>query len=262
MAVNARRRSRQIKTCLFCGKEFESYPHEPQRKYCSVNCSRLGQAPIESKCQMCGEKTNPKRKFCSRECYTKYRKVTKTVWNYRGGSVEKICPVCGKPFQVSRGAHNAGQGKVCSRQCWGKVMVKMMVGRTYSRTKGGKRDDLNGRYFRSCWEANYARYLNWLVSMQGISKWEYEPDTFEFETIKRGNRCYTPDFKVFNADGSIEYHEVKGWMDKKSEVKLKRMAKFYPEVKIVLIDGEAYKAISRSVRAFIPNWETNSKKCY
>ena len=58
-----------------------------------------------------------------------------------------------------------------------------------------------------------------------ILKWEYEPETFWFEKIKRGVRTYTPDFKVTEKDGSIIFHEVKGYMDARSKTKLKRMKK-------------------------------------
>ena len=119
----------------------------------------------------------------------------------------------------------------------------------------GKRADLDGLFVRSSWEANYARYLNWLVGLGEIAAWEYEPDTFWFDEIKRGTRSYTPDFKITNNDGTVDYHEVKGWMDQKSRTKLKRMAKYYPNVKVTLIDADAYYAIARDVSGFIPNWE-------
>lgn len=121
--------------------------------------------------------------------------------------------------------------------------------------RGGKRDDLNGQYFRSGWEANYARHLNWLVEQKVISRWEFEPDTFYFEGIKRGSRFYTPDFKVFENNGEYAYHEVKGWMDPKSKTKLKRMARYYPMEKIVLIDSPVYTAIAKQMKGLIPTWE-------
>jgi len=124
----------------------------------------------------------------------------------------------------------------------------------YSRAKGGIRPDL-GIFVRSSWEANYARYLNWLIEVGEIRGWEYEPETFEFEGIKRGTRTYTPDFKVTNLDGSVEYHEVKGWMDPKSKTKLKRMAKYHPGIKLVLIDKDVYYAIRRECKNLVPDWE-------
>jgi hypothetical protein len=105
-------------------------------------------------------------------------------------------------------------------------------------------------FFRSSWEVNYARYLTWLCSKGEILSWEYEPDTFWFEEIRRGVRSYLPDFKVFNNDGTHEYHEVKGYLDKKSKTKLKRMKKYYPKIKLVLIDKVVYKSIITYERLF------------
>ena len=121
-------------------------------------------------------------------------------------------------------------------------------------SSGGIRSDL-GIFVRSSWEANYARYLTFLVGLGEIQGWEYEPETFEFERIKRGTRYYTPDFKVTNLDGSVEYHEVKGWLDPKSNTKLKRMARYHPDITIILIDKEAYYAIRRECKNLVPNWE-------
>jgi hypothetical protein len=109
--------------------------------------------------------------------------------------------------------------------------------------------DINGTtmYFRSGWEANYALYLDFLIDHNEIVKWEYEPDTFMFEQIKLGTRSYTPDFKVFNKDGTIEYHEVKGHMNSKSKTKLKRMKKYYPKVVLKLIDSSEYNLLKKQI---------------
>lgn len=124
----------------------------------------------------------------------------------------------------------------------------------YSNARGGKREDL-GFYVRSGWEANYARYLNFLKEKSSIRDWEYEPDTFWFENIKRGTRSYTPDFKVWLDDTRYEYHEVKGYMDQKSKTKLKRMAKYYPDEKIIIIGNEEYKEIKNKLSRLINGWE-------
>lgn len=117
---------------------------------------------------------------------------------------------------------------------------------------GGYRADL-GRYFRSRWEANYARYLDWLQHQGVIRDWAYEPDTFEFP-VKRGTRFYTPDFRVTERDGRVVYLEVKGWMDPKSATQLKRMAKYYPAVRVIVVDQAAYRAVAQWQR-LIPGWE-------
>ena len=119
----------------------------------------------------------------------------------------------------------------------------------YSRAKGGKREDLDNIYFRSSWEANIARYYNFI----GV-KWEFEPKTFIFKDVTRGSVSYTPDFYLPDQDKWIE---VKGWMDGKSKTKLKRFEKQYPEEykKLQLITEKEYKEIKRKVSSFIKNWE-------
>lgn len=126
----------------------------------------------------------------------------------------------------------------------------------HSRCRHGCRSDLKNMYFRSAWEANYARYLNFLKEHGEIFKWEYEADTFWFVAIKRGVRSYTPDFKIWEKETSEPYYEeLKGWMDAKSKTKLSRMAKYFPHIKVVLVDEKKYRAIAKSIQAMIPNWE-------
>lgn len=175
--------------------------------------------------------------------------------------VTLACLVCKKEFlfKLCELTRKKGAGSFCSRTCKAFFMSQSQLstsGSNRNTTKsGGKRDDLNGQYFRSGWEANYARYLNWLIERKEIQRWEFEPDTFEFEGIKRGSKFYTPDFKVFENDGTYKYHEVKGWMDAKSKTKLKRMAKYHPQETIVLIDSPVYRSIAKAMKSIIPNWE-------
>jgi hypothetical protein len=129
----------------------------------------------------------------------------------------------------------------------------------YSRARRGKRPDLGDIFFRSRWEANYARYLNWLISNGKIQSWRYEVKTFVFDGIKRGTLTYTPDFEVVENDGGIVYHEVKGWMDAKSKTRLKRMKKYHPDVRILVVAQKQYKEIERTVSTIIPNWEFKGK---
>lgn len=117
----------------------------------------------------------------------------------------------------------------------------------------GHRADLEGKYFRSQWEANYARYLTFTQQA-----WEYEPKTFWFLKIKRGVRSYTPDFYLPHNDC---YHEVKGWMDPRSHTKLKRMRKYYPHIRIVVIGREFFSAANKQgLCRLIPHWECNHKR--
>lgn len=132
--------------------------------------------------------------------------------------------------------------------------------RGYSRGKAGRREDIGNRHFRSSWEANYARYLCWLQGQGQIAKWEFEPDTFWFDAIKRGVRSYLPDFKVWPADGGDPYYvEIKGYMDAKSRTKLKRMKKYHPNVTIKLVDAKSYKILDNRMRGVIPGWEGGTR---
>jgi len=123
---------------------------------------------------------------------------------------------------------------------------------SYSNCKRGWFIDGNKKYFmRSGWEIRYATYLNMLKKGKAIKDWEYEVDTFWFHKIKRGVRSYKPDFKIYNTNGTIEYHEVKGRMDAKSKTKLKRMKKYYPEI-IIIIKDEIFFKQNKSI---IPSYE-------
>lgn len=122
--------------------------------------------------------------------------------------------------------------------------------------KGGWRE-INGfkKYYRSRWEANYARFLTWLQQQGKIKSWRHEPETFWFEGIKRGSVSYLPDFWVQEMDGTDAFHEVKGWMDDRSKTKIKRMAKYYPHVKLLIVGAKEYKALEKEFSALIPDWE-------
>lgn len=111
-------------------------------------------------------------------------------------------------------------------------------------------------YARSSWESNYARYLEWLRQNGSIKGWEHEPVTFWFEKIRRGCRSYLPDFRVTENNGSIAFHEVKGWMDARSITKFKRMKKYHPTVQIIIRDKTWFKANNPMFRGLISGWES------
>lgn len=128
--------------------------------------------------------------------------------------------------------------------------------RTHTRSKGGRRADVGNQYFRSRWEANYARWLNFHIAntADDVASWTYEPRTFSFP-VKRGTMSYTPDFLVTFRDGHTEWHEVKGWLTQQGATALKRFAKYYPDETLVLIDEPAYKAIAKVASPLIEGWE-------
>lgn len=247
--------------CERCGKVFKAFPCHVSRgqgRFCSRLCVDGGRRASETgtrrkteesgsvngPCQVCGGFifSKEKRTFCSRQCSAIARGKEKPMAK---------CMACGKEYSVPAGC----KGIVCSMKCLGAVRTKLSPGTSTPRGKGGRREDLGGLYVRSRWEANWARYLNWLKGLGEIQEWAYEPDTFEFVGIRKGTRFYTPDFRVINKDGSKEYHEVKGWLTGIGKTKLKRMAKYHPDVKIVLVDKSYYKSVAKKVAGCIPNWE-------
>jgi hypothetical protein len=115
-------------------------------------------------------------------------------------------------------------------------------------TIGGQR-----YFFKSKWEVNVAHWLQWMTELGIIAGWLYEPRTFWFEKIKRGVRSYTPDFRIDENDGTETFVEVKGYMDPESKTKLKRMAKYFPTVKLDLFDTDVYKII-KNMAGLVPGW--------
>lgn len=106
--------------------------------------------------------------------------------------------------------------------------------------RGGKRSDLGDLYVRSTWEANCARVLTEMKNRGEIVSWEYEPVEFTFP-VKRGTRFYRPDFAVhYDCSGPPIYWEVKGLMGRKDITSLTRMAKYYPNVTVLIVGKKEY----------------------
>jgi len=91
-------------------------------------------------------------------------------------------------------------------------------GNAYQYTKTGYRKDIDLNV-RSSWEANFVRVLN-------IYKvdFKFEPTVFSFP-VKRGTKGYTPDFLL---EKSNDWVEIKGYLDDKSKIKLRRFKRYYP----------------------------------
>lgn len=135
-----------------------------------------------------------------------------------------------------------------------RINVVSRTGRKFS--NAGWREIGGNRYYcRSKWEANYARYLQWLKENSKIAQWEHEPKTFWFEKIKRGVRSYLPDFKVTELDNSYYWVEVKGYYDSKSLTKIKRFKKYYPDEILKLIDKSWFSKNSPKISGLIHDWE-------
>jgi len=260
--------------CEICSTPFRQ--SRSDQRFCSGRC---GQSAFRKRrlvlqeftCPGCGidvvTPKNIRRKTCGkRECREAIRPKTVTTGEGKGWSGGRIfvprtpCQMCGTPFYAPPIQRRRGGGRFCSVACRQKDCAQhpeRYPQTTGRRGIGGKRADLGGMYFRSAWEANWARYLNWLKALGEIREWKFEVDTFQFHKIKRGSRFYTPDFRVMNKDGTIEYHEIKGYMDQRSQTKLNRMRKYYPSVRVILIAKPEYRAVANKVGRMIPGWESH-----
>jgi hypothetical protein len=267
--------------CVECGREFLSHPSR-NRKFCSPECAyknpaRLAATATKQKkdrgsatCVGCGIvfkiTTKGGRKYCSQPCAAKHIGA-ETIKSNRATlpaktKVSKVCPSCGQEFTSWASAKKRFCCAACSaNDAAGKtarvtaIRVNGRPDAIHSRSEKGWHEIGGQRIFaRSRWEANYAYYLEFLKGRGTIQAWEHEPDTFWFDKIKRGVRSYLPDFKVTYADGSVTYHEVKGWMDPRSLTKIKRMAKYHPKVRMFVADAAWFKKNARTMAGLVPGW--------
>lgn len=229
-----------VRSCKKCGESM-SMPRDKVSRTCQ-KCTPVKAAKILTECAHCHKQTVGKL-YCDISCYHAFRSAHLKP---RMINPNATCKKCGASFYASPGHRAVGQGLYCSMAC--RPTPK------HGRGNSGKREDL-GIFVRSTWEANYARYLSWLHRSGQILCWEYEPITFEFKTIKKGVRFYTPDFRVTEITGDQIFHEVKGYMDDKSRIKLERMERFYPEHSVLLVGQERMKEIAKRFSAILPHWE-------
>ena len=80
-------------------------------------------------------------------------------------------------------------------------------------------------------EAKYAEHLRGLQLTGMIHSFRYER-----HNLKLADKTYyKPDFEVMMPDGTIEFHEVKGYMMEDANVKIKVAADQFKEYKFVLV---------------------------
>jgi len=83
-------------------------------------------------------------------------------------------------------------------------------------------------------EARYASHLQVLQQTGEIHSF-----CFERHNLKLADRTYyKPDFEVMLPDGSIEFHEVKGFMRDDANVKLKVAAQQFPQYVFRLVQWD------------------------
>lgn len=95
---------------------------------------------------------------------------------------------------------------------------------------------------RSNWEVAYA---NWLNDQQ--INWRYEPVTF----VLLDGRAYTPDFLLVE---TYEYVEVKGWLRKEHDDKMRQFRQENPNIKLILADKNFLTSLGIDLRK---QWVSN-----
>ena len=92
----------------------------------------------------------------------------------------------------------------------------------------------NGYNYDSGLEAKYAENLDWRIKAGEVEKFERQHKiSLDLNGVHIAN--YFIDFKVFLADGTIEYHEVKGMETDLWRLKWRMTQAIYPDYKLVLI---------------------------
>lgn len=240
--------------CGFCKKNTYVFPCDIKKRdnhFCSRTCANKFNGPRVGKLS--------RGKIVSQETREKLKQYRGDKhWAWKG---DNKCPKCG--IIIDRGSKTCLKHQKrksvskehrlqISNRLIGKMPINIMREGKFGNVKRGWHFIGGTKYFfRSNWEANYARYLNWLKNRGDIKDWEYEAKVFIFEKIQFGTRSYRPDFMVTNKDNSVEFHEVKGWLTPKSNTQLKRMAKYFPQIKIILIDSHSYSDIKKKIGAVV-----------
>ena len=120
-------------------------------------------------------------------------------------------------------------------------MSLAQIGHPCYSTIGGRRKDL-GHFVRSSWEANVAR-----IFLLNNINYEYEKHRFILVDCS-----YCPDFYLPEFD---TYIEVKGYLRDGAKEVLHKFVKAYPNIKLLIIDGEVYKKLLQLYKNKINTWE-------
>lgn len=86
-------------------------------------------------------------------------------------------------------------------------------------------------------ETEYSQYLKDCMAAGDIIWWGFECIKFRL-----GHNCfYNPDFLVQTADGFMEIHETKGFMEEDALVKIKTVATMFPMLDFVIVRKKPVK---------------------
>lgn len=228
-------------TCVICDATFEKEYKHRKHKTCGKKCSNIlrqetrhkQHEPVDKECDRCGETfqdTSKKKQVTTcKPCVSE--KMVESRLENSGGEYhsEKWRTQRREKYKDGLPWTNTPEMRASiskKRTEW----IQQHPEWSPKRGNGGYREDL-GQYFRSEWEAAYARYLN-----ANDIAWEYEIYLFPLSNGKH----YLPDFYLPESD---EWIEVKGWWDKGSIVKCDAFEADYPNESLVKIDKTNYNLI-------------------
>jgi hypothetical protein len=115
---------------------------------------------IKRICEICGKEFNASKcmiksgrgKFCSYKCHGvwKTRNLTgKNSPTWKGGRVNITCGICGKEFNATPSIIKNGDGKFCSRHCFGIWKSENLTGINSPFWKGGRGKTSHGATIRA-----------------------------------------------------------------------------------------------------------------
>jgi endogenous inhibitor of DNA gyrase (YacG/DUF329 family) len=268
-------------TCKKCGKDFRYYTGSSSGNFCSKECRKKYYVK-KITCKICGnifeDAPSSTKICCSKECSKQNKsnsmKIAHAKKPKQGNFIVIVCFNCQKPFEYFSYPSKPIK-KFCSIKCYGqyqkgktleerygvkkaketKDKIKLTKSKThegistvthklYPKGIYGRRPDLNNQFFRSTWEANFARICN----LYG-TKWEYEPKKFWLPELEA---YYYPDFYLPEIN---IYIEITGWENNLKKLKLESFAKNYPNISIIHIIGEIWYKYFRPYSLLLKEWE-------
>ena len=230
-------------TCSICDATFEKEYKKRNAKTCGKKCSnilrqetrRKQHEPVDKQCDRCGETfqdTSKKKQVSTCNPCISAKMVESRLANNDGKYHSEEFFTSQRERQIAQGGWqncNTPEHRKSNSEYKTK-WIQEHPEWSGKRGNGGYREDL-GQYFRSEWEAAYARYLN-----DNNIDWSYEIYGFILSNEKK----YLPDFYLPQTD---EWVEVKGWWDNKSLEKCNLFEADYPGETLVKIDKTNYNLI-------------------
>lgn len=238
---------RFLRNCAWCGIAYSDVTPRETGRCCSTECSKL--LTVDTRMKRDGFKRTPeqnaKMKVSQRKTFDERNigaQISKILLAKNAVTPHWTTTDDGRARLREQGKKQITTPATKRNMSLGAVKRQRTKAETnYHVSKQGKRPDLNNQYFRSRWEANFARIMNY----EGKS-WQFEPEYFELEDAWH----YIPDFLV---DG--DYYEIKGRMTAKDEHKHALFRLKYPHLRLHIVGAVEYTAYRIQYKDLIPTWE-------